>query len=317
MTPQPEHPTTRGLWVGVVTMLGTATSNQLGAAIGSLAFPAIGPSGVVAMRQWVAALVLLPVVRPNVRSFTWPQWWPMLLLAVSFGTMNLALYTAVERIGLGLAVTLEFLGPLTLALVATRSRLGVTCAIVVAGGVVLLADPRPSTDWFGIACGLVAAASWASYILLNRTVGARVPGMQGTAVALACSALMFLPVGIAVFIRHPPTFDIILLGLGAGILASAIPYAADLITLRRIPTQLFGVLTSVHPLMAAIVGLVVLGQRLAWNEWLGMAVIVLANAVVVGVAGRTASIAGRRAALVGASGDDHVPESARYSPFET
>ncbi|MGK9146408.1 EamA family transporter [Plantibacter flavus] len=280
-------------------MLGTATSNQLGAAIGSLAFPVIGPAGVVAMRQWVAALVLLPIVRPPVRSYTWRQWWPMLLLAVTFGTMNLSLYTAVERIGLGLAVTLEFLGPLTLALVATRSKLGAGCAVVVAGGVVLLADPQPSTDWFGITCGLVAAASWAGYILLNRTVGARVPGMQGTAVALACSALMFLPVGIVVFIGRPPTIEVVLLGLGAGVLASAIPYVADLITLRRIPTHLFGVLTSVHPLMAGVVGLVVLGQQLAWNEWLGMGVIVSANAVVVGVAGRTARISRRAALLVG------------------
>jgi len=293
MTQPEEQPTdrgltTRGLWIGVATMLGTATSNQLGAAVGSLAFPAIGPAGVVAMRQWVAALVLLPIVRPRLRSYTWRQWWPMLLLAVSFGTMNLALYTAVASLGLGLAVTLEFLGPLTLALVATRSRLGAVCAIVVAGGVVLLADPRPSTDWFGIGCGLLAAASWAAYILLNRTIGRRVPGMQGTAVALACSAIMFLPVGIVVFIQHPPTIEVIGLGLAAGVLASAVPYAADLITLRRIPTHLFGVLTSIHPLMAAVIGLVVLGQQLAWNEWLGMGVIVLANGVVVGAAGRTA-----------------------------
>lgn len=299
MTPQPEHPSTRGLWIGVATMLGTATSNQLGAAIGSLAFPAIGPAGVVAMRQWVAALVLLPVVRPRFRSYTWRQWWPMLLLAVSFGSMNLALYTAVERLGLGLAVTLEFLGPLALALIASRSRVGAGCAVIAAAGVVLLADPRPSTDWIGIACGLIAAASWAAYILLNRMVGARVPGMQGTSVALTCSAVMFIPVGVVVFIRNPPTVEVILLGLAAGILASAIPYAADLITLRRIPTHLFGVLTSVHPLMAAIIGLVVLGQRLAWNEWLGMGVIVLANAVVVGVASRTARVVPRTVAPAG------------------
>lgn len=299
MTPQPEHPSTRGLWTGVATMLGTATSNQLGAAIGSLAFPAIGPAGVVAMRQWVAALVLLPVVRPRFRSYTWRQWWPMLLLAVSFGSMNLALYTAVERLGLGLAVTLEFLGPLALALIANRSRVGAGCAVIAAAGVVLLADPRPSTDWIGIACGLIAAASWAAYILLNRMVGARVPGMQGTSVALTCSAVMFIPVGVVVFVRNPPTVEVILLGLAAGILASAIPYAADLITLRRIPTHLFGVLTSVHPLMAAIIGLVVLGQRLAWNEWLGMGLIVLANAVVVGVASRTARVVPRSMASAG------------------
>lgn len=314
MTTNQDHPTSRRLAIGVATMLGTATSNQLGAAIGSLAFPAIGPAGVVAMRQWVGALVLLPVVRPDVRGYSWRQWWPILLLAVSFGTMNLALYTAIERIGLGLAVTLEFLGPLGLALLAARSRLGAVCAVIVAGGVVLLADPQPSTDWFGIGCGLVAAVSWAAYILLNRTIGLRVPGMAGTAVALSCSAILFVPVGIVVFIAHPPSVELLALGLAAGVLASAIPYAADLVTLRRIPTQLFSVLTSVHPLMAAIIGLVVLGQQLAWNEWLGMAIIVLTNAAVVGVAGRTAGIA-RRAAVSPApeSWDDRPVQSS----FET
>ena len=113
---------------GIVMMLGSALSNQLGAATGALAFPAIGPAGVVAVRQWVAAVVLLAAGRPRIRRFGWSQWWPVLLLALVFATMNLSLYTAVSRVGLGLAVTLEFLGPLTVALAASRRRTDLACA---------------------------------------------------------------------------------------------------------------------------------------------------------------------------------------------
>ena len=111
-----------GRLAGVALMLGSALSNQVGAATGALAFPVIAPAGVVAVRQWVAGAVLLAVGRPQVRRFTWPQWWPVLSLALVFATMNLSLYTAIDRIGLGLAVTLEFLGPLTVALAASRRR---------------------------------------------------------------------------------------------------------------------------------------------------------------------------------------------------
>src|SRR5680860_12708 len=160
--------------MAVLTLLGSAASNQLGAAIGSLAFPFIGPVGVVAVRQFVAAAVLLPIVRPRVWAFTWPQWWPILLLSLVFGLMNVTLYLSIDRIGLGLAVTLEFLGPLGVALAGSRSRGAIACAIAAALGVVAITQPQPSTDYLGVALALVAACCWASYILLNRAVGRRV-----------------------------------------------------------------------------------------------------------------------------------------------
>lgn len=175
-------------------MAGSGLSNQVGAAVGSLAFPVLGPVGVVAVRQYVAAVVLLAVGRPRPLSFTWGQWWPVLLLAGVFGTMNLSLYSAIDRIGLGLAVTLEFLGPLTVALAATRNRVDAGCAVIAAAGVVTLMRPRPSADYVGMGLALLAAACWASYILLNRAVGRRLPGAQGAATAAGVSALMFLPV---------------------------------------------------------------------------------------------------------------------------
>ncbi|MER5795982.1 EamA family transporter [Streptomyces sp. NPDC001980] len=264
---------------GVATMFGSGLSNQTGAAVGSLAFPVLGPLGVVAVRQYVAALVLVAVGRPRLRAFTWRQWWPVLLLAVVFGTMNLTLYTAIDRVGLGLAVTLEFLGPLTIALAASRRRLDAGCAVLAAAGVVVLMRPQPSTDYAGMGLGLVAAGCWASYILLNRVVGRRIPGAQGPAAAASVSALTFLPIGIAVAVRHPPTAGAVLCAVAAGVLSSAVPYLSDLLTLRKVPAQTFGLFMSVNPVLAAVVGWVVLGQSLGVPEWAGIGAVVAANAV--------------------------------------
>ncbi|QCD54213.1 EamA family transporter [Streptomyces hawaiiensis] len=262
---------------GVVTMLGSGLSNQTGAAIGSLAFPVLGPIGVVAVRQYVAAIVLVAVGRPRLRTFTKEQWWPVLLLALVFGTMNLSLYSAIDRIGLGLAVTLEFLGPLSIALAASRRRVDACCALIAAAGVVTLMRPQPSTDYLGMGLGLLAAVCWASYILLNRTVGRRIPGVQGSAAASGFSALMFLPVGIVLVVEHPPTAGAAAYALAAGVLSSAVPYLADLVTLRRVPAQTFGLFMSVNPVLAAVVGWIVLGQSLGWTEWAAISAIVAAN----------------------------------------
>ncbi|WP_246041199.1 EamA family transporter [Streptomyces cadmiisoli] len=258
-------------------MVASGLSNQTGAAVGALAFPVIGPVGVVAVRQYVAAAVLLAVGRPRLRHLTWAQWWPVLLLAVVFGTMNLSLYSAVDRIGLGLAVTLEFLGPLGIALAAARRRLDACCAVIAAAGVVTLMRPRPSADYAGMGLALLAAACWAAYILLNRTVGRRVAGAQGAAAAAGVSAVLFLPVGVLVALRHPPDAASIAWAVTAGVLSSAVPYLADLLTLRHVPAQTFGLFMSVNPVLAAVVGLLVLGQDLGGWEWAGVAAVVAAN----------------------------------------
>src|SRR6202042_796738 len=128
---------------GIALMTGSAMSNQVGAASAALAFPVLGPAGVVAVRQWVAGVVLLCTVRPKFTSFTRQQWRPVLALAMIFATMNLSLYEAIDRIGLGLAVTLEFLGPLCVALLASRRVIDLACALVAAAAVVVLARPQP------------------------------------------------------------------------------------------------------------------------------------------------------------------------------
>ncbi len=263
-----------------------AASSQVGAGIGAHAFSAVGPAGVVAVRQLVAAAVLLPATRPPLRQMTWRQWWPVLLLAAVFAGMNLALYTAIDRIGLGLAVTLEFLGPLAVALAGSRSRLDLVTAVGAGVGVYVLVLPGPSSDWLGVGSGLLAAACWAAYIVLNRVAGTRLPGLQAPAVATGLSAIAYLPVVVVLVALDRLMGMPLLYAVASGVLSSVIPYAADLTALRYVPQRLFGVFMSVHPVLAGLAGIVLLGQVLDLREWAGIAIVVAANVVAVVAAGR-------------------------------
>ncbi|WP_052327703.1 EamA family transporter [Serinicoccus marinus] len=270
----------------VLLMLTAAGSTQVGAAWGSHAFSAIGPAGVVAVRQLVASAVLLPLTRPQVRRLTRAQWLRVVWLAAMFAGMNLGLYAAVERIGLGLAVTLEFLGPLAVALLGSRSARDLALAVAAGIGVYVLVLPGPSSDYLGVAFGLAAAACWGGYILANRAVGAALPGVQGTALATAVSATAYLPVLVWLSLTDRFTTAAFGYAVVAGVLSTVVPYTLDLLVLRRVPAGVFGIAMSAHPVLAALVGVVLLGQLLALHEWVGMAVIVVANAVT--MAGRGA-----------------------------
>ena len=264
---------------GTGIMVGSALSNQWGAALAALALPALGPAEVVAIRQWVAAAVLLAIGRPRIRSFSGAQWRIVAALALVYATMNLTLYTAIERLGLGLAVTLEFLGPLAVALAGTRRRRDLACALAAALAVCVLARPQPSTDYLGIGLALVAATCWACYILLNRSAGAVLQGAQGSAAAAAVSALLYVPAGAVLLTQHSAGPAKLACAAAAGVLSSAVPFAADVWALRRVPAQSFGLFMSVNPVFAALIGLLVLGQPLSMVSWAAIAVVVVANVV--------------------------------------
>jgi inner membrane transporter RhtA len=261
-------------------MLASSASNQAGAALGAMAFPAIGPVGVVAIRQFVTALVLTPIVRPRLRGLRGDQWWPILGLVVVFSIMNLSLYAAIDRIGLALAVTLEFLGPLTVAIISSRRVLDLAGAVLAGVGVVVLTNPGPTTDVLGIALALLAATAWGCYILLNRTLGQRLPGLHGTAVASLVTAATWSPVAVAWFAFHTPTAAAVALAAACGLMSSIAPYVADLLALRRVPAQMFGTFTSTNPVWAALSGWLLLHQTLDFNEWIGIGLIVLSNVAV-------------------------------------
>ena len=168
------------------------------------------------MRQLVAAAVLLSAARPPLHRFTWKQWWPALLLGGTIALMNICLYVAIQRIGLGLAVTLEFLGPLAIALTRSRSRLDLLCAVCAGVGVYVLVLPGPSSDYLGIGIAVAGAACWAAYIMLNRVVGRRLPGLQGPAAATLVSMVLYLPVAVLIFFAGSLTVPALLFSVLAG-----------------------------------------------------------------------------------------------------
>jgi inner membrane transporter RhtA len=264
---------------GIGLMTGSAAAAQVGAAVAAQAFPVLGPVGVVAIRQWVAAGIMLATIRPKVARFTARQWRPVLALALVFLLMNTSLYIAIQRIGLGLGVTLEFLGPLAVALLASRRAVDYGCAVLAGAAAVVLARPQPSADYLGIGLALLAAAGWAGYITVNKVMGQRFADTQGHAVAISISALLYLPVGIMMMASHPVTLVAVARAAAAGIGCTIVPMVCDVRALRRVPARFYSVFMSVNPVLAALIGLVVLRQALGLIEWLAIAAIVTANAV--------------------------------------
>ncbi|MGP7812880.1 EamA family transporter [Glutamicibacter soli] len=265
---------------GAALVAASALSNQTGAAFGARAFDALGPLGVVIIRQLVSAVVLMVLARPRLRVLRGSGWVLAAALAVVFGVMNLSLYLAIDRLGLGLAVTLEYLGPLAVALCAAGSHRARQWALVVAGGVVLLCAPGPSSDVPGLALGLLAAAAWAAFIVLNRSLGSRLDRLTGAAAASLLSALAWLPIAIWWFSSHAPQPAALGLALTCALLSSVVPQAVDLIALRRISSALFGVLTALNPVWAAGIGWLMLGQALDLAQLAGVGLIVAGGMLV-------------------------------------
>lgn len=268
----------------------SAASVQAGAAVGATLFPAIGPFGVTAMRQVVAAVVLLAVTRPPLHRLGARRLAPAVLLGLVLVGMNFALYSAVQRIGLGLGVTTEFLGPLAVALLGggrTGARAAVAragCGALALAGVLLITDPFTGArvDVVGLLLGGAAAVLWAAYILLNERAGA-LPGVTGTAVASLTGTVLTLPALVVLLAALPPAVlgHVLLLGAVTGVLSSALPYSIDLLVLRRMPRTLFGMLQSLHPVAAAVFGLLVLGQVLVAPQVAGVAAVCAANVLAV------------------------------------
>ena len=261
MTSSPDAARTRTL-VGASTQLGTEVSINLGSALAGVAIPFVGSPIVVAVRQLVMLVVLLPFYRPKLTMLRWQRLWPAVALGVSLAVMNLAFYESVHLLGLGIAATIEFLGPLLLALATSRRLLDVICVIVAGAGVVLLTGLEGQIDGWGVALALTAAAAWAAYILLTRRVALSLPGLEGLTVASIVSLALILP--FAAFGVSAAEFSWPVLGLllGIGILSSAIPYSLDTFILRRITPRLYAIITAFGPVVAAIFGWIVLGERL-------------------------------------------------------
>ena len=260
-------------------VLGAIASVQVGSALARTLFDDLGAAGVTLLRVGLAALVLLVVLRARVRSWTPAAWRAAVLLGVAMAGMNLVFYLSLRTVPLGIAVTVEFVGPLLLALAQTRRAVDLLWALLSAGGVVLLgADPSGDVPLSGLALALVAGLFWAGYILASARVGALLPGVDGLAVSLAVATLLVLPFGAsgasAVFERP----SLLVAAAGVALLSSVISYGLELVALRRIPTRVFGILMSLEPAAAALAGLVVLGQSLRPRDVAALLLVSVASA---------------------------------------
>jgi inner membrane transporter RhtA len=287
---------TRGSGAAVLMVLGSCTSLQVGAACAARLFPVIGSTAATFLRLAVAAVVVLLVTRPRVRTWSGGQWRSVVLFGLSLAAMNGSFYESIARIPLGTAVTIEFLGPLTLAAVLSRRLRDLVWVALAAAGVTLLgvADGiggAGSLDPVGVAFALVAGVFWAAYILASARVGSQVPGSGGLAVALAVAAVAMAPLGAAGVATTVTSPHLLLLAAATGVLASVIPYSLEFAALRRLPAHVFGVLLSLEPAVAATAGWLLLGQRMGPREAVAVGVVVLASA--------GSTLTSRRAAPVG------------------
>jgi inner membrane transporter RhtA len=253
-------------------------SVQTGSAIARTSFDVTGAAGMTLLRLAVAGILLTAVVRPAFRSWGREQWTATLVLGLTMGTMNLVFYQAIRTVPLGVAVTVEFIGPLLLAVAQTRRPRDLLWAALAAAGVALLGlQDGGSIPLRGLLLALLAGLCWAGYILSSARVGRALPGLAGLAGALLVGSLLALPFGAAGAVRAVADGWALVAGVGVALLSSVVPYACELTALRTMPTRVFGVLMSLEPAAAAVAGLLVLHQHLGARELVALVLVTLAS----------------------------------------
>jgi inner membrane transporter RhtA len=262
-----------------VLVLGGVASVQFGAAFAKTLFDNVGPAGTVFMRVVFAAVILVIAWRPALRGRSDADWRLIVAFGFALVAMNLSYYEALNRIPLGIAVTFEFVGPLGVAIAGSRHALDIVWVVLAAAGILLLSDfGGADLDGLGVAFALIAGCFWAAYILLSVRVGRAIPGGQGLALAMAAGAVMLAPVGIGSGGSDLLSPEVLAVGLAVAVLSSAIPYNLELEALRRMPSNVFGVLMSLEPAAAALAGFVILGEDLVAREIVAIGLVVAASA---------------------------------------
>ena len=261
------------VWLVLIGIL----SVQFGAGIAKSLFDEVPPTVIVWLRLATSAVVLTLVARPLLRRRTRHDWLVVAGLGASLGIMNWAIYQSFARIPLGIAVTIEFIGPLTLATLGSRRARDFTWVLLAAAGVALLGFEGGDLTWPGVLFALLAGAAWAAYILLSAETGRRWPGLDGLAVASVIATLLLTP--LAVRIGGDDLLDgrVLLLGAAVGLLSSVIPYSCEMVALRSLRPAVFGILMSLEPAAAALAGIVVLGEFLTPVQWVAMVCVVVAS----------------------------------------
>lgn len=240
-------------------------------------FGEVGSFGTVALRLFFAAAVLMLFWRPSLRMDR-RMWTVVLAYGAVLALMNLCFYSALARLPLGIAVTIEFLGPLAVALAGSRRWLDAFWAVLAGAGVVLLTEGGGELDPVGVLFALAAGACWGLYILVGAALGRHTTEGNGLALGMAVAAVMAVPFGVADSGAALIQPWVLIAGLGVALLSSVIPYSLDLEALRKIPPRVFGILMSLEPAMAALIGLIVLQESLQWSQWLAVLCVVAASA---------------------------------------
>ncbi len=260
-------------------VLGSIFSIQIGSAIAVSLFSDIGAAGVVFMRALVSAILLVAIWRPDFRVPRRDRK-VVLLFGIALAGVNLFFYESIDRIPLGTAVTFEFLGPLTVALITSPRRRDWLWAALAAAGILLLTGGVGGGDLdpVGIGCALLAAVFWGAYIMLGKSLGQQAAGGKGLAVAMTIAAVLTAPTGIVD--GGMELFDptILLIGIGVGILSSAVPFSLELEAMRRLPSNVFGVMMSIEPAVAAMVGFLLLDQGVVPTEIVAIGLVIAASA---------------------------------------
>lgn len=274
-TPNPATPAGQAQAVWLV--IGGIVSVQVGAAIAKDLFPLIPPTAMVWLRLVTSAVILLAIARPRLRGRTATDWRVALAFGVSLMTMNWAIYQSFARIPLGIAVTIEFLGPLAVAVLGSRRPRDLVWVALAAAGVALLGLGPGDLTLAGVLFALLAGVAWAAYILLSARTGQQWPGISGLAVASVVGAVVLAPPAMLDAGWDLLDPKILALGVAIGLLSSVIPYSFELKALRRIPPRVFGVLMSLEPAAAALAALVLLAEFLTVLQWAAVACVVAAS----------------------------------------
>lgn len=267
--------------VAVLAVLGAMSTIQFGAALAKGLFPVVGAQGATALRLAFAALILLAVWRPWRTKLTGRELRIVMVYGAALGAMNLTFYLALERIPLGIAVAIEFTGPLAVAVLSTRRALDFVWALLAVAGILLilpLTEASQALDPVGVVWALAAGTCWALYILFGQRAGAAVHGGTATALGMVTAALLVFPFGVAHAGWGLLNVALLPMALGVAVLSSALPYSLEMIALKALPTRTFGILMSLEPALAALSGLVFLREQLTVVQWVAIGCVILASA---------------------------------------
>jgi inner membrane transporter RhtA len=254
-------------------------SVQGGAALAKGLFPVLGPSGTVGLRIGISAVILLAVFRPRLHRLNAAQWRVVLPYGVVLGVMNLVFYESLARIPLGLAVTVEFIGPLSVAVFGSRKLIDLAWVVLAGGGIALITPwtAGSGVDPLGVALAFAAGICWALYIIIGKPLSHRLAGGAAVSIGMLVAAIAVVPFSAATGGFAHLTLGRFAAGVGVALLSSAIPYTLEMIALKALPARTFGILMSLEPAVAALAGLAFLGEVLSATQWLAVALVIAAS----------------------------------------